>query len=176
MWQFDSTIGLMVWEEVLSCLSRSDFSNHVKTFPVLHVSSQSQGGNRHRNIHHVCESFIKFWHQKPCQDSTCIKDSKSPPGVKEDMDIPDEPGDGVRWEEMSIRSVCETFIKIWHQETCQDSTCPPSLFLESRMTWIWRWCQMGGNIHQKCLWKFHQDLTSGTMSRLHLSSKSLPGV
>ena len=28
----------------------------------------------------------------------------------------------------------------------------------------------------KCLSKFHQDLTSGTMSRLHLSSKSLPGI
>ena len=43
MWQFDSTIGLMDWEKVLSCLqevlSRSDISNHVKTFPVLHVSS-----------------------------------------------------------------------------------------------------------------------------------------
>ena len=146
------------------------------------------------------------------------------------MDIPDWPGDGVRWEGTFIRSVCESFIKIWHQEPCQDSTCTPSLFLESRRTWTflmdlemvsdgrehpsevsvkvssrsdirnhvktppvlqvsswslgghghswwtWRWCQMGGNIHQKCLWKFHQDLTSGTMSRLHLSSKSLPGV
>ena len=27
------------------------------------------------------------------------------------MDIPDEPGDGVRWERSSIRSICESFIK-----------------------------------------------------------------
>ena len=43
MCQFDSTIGLMVWEELLpsvqDVLSRSDISNHVKSFPVLHVSS-----------------------------------------------------------------------------------------------------------------------------------------
>ena len=38
--------------------------------------------------------------------------SKSLPGVEEDMDIPDGPGDGVRWEGTSIRSVCESFIKI----------------------------------------------------------------
>ena len=123
-----------------------------------------------------------------------------------------------------------SFIKIWYQQPCQDFSCPPCLFLDSRRTWIvlidlelvsdgrkhssevcvkvssrsdirnhvktppilqvssrslgghghswwtWRWCQMGGNIHKKCLWKFHQDLTSGTMSRLHQSSKSLPGV
>ena len=129
------------------------------------------------------------------------------------MGIPDWPGDGFIWEETFIRSVCESFIKIWHQEPCQDSTCPPSLFLESRRTWTflmdlemvsdgrehpsevsvkvssrsdirnhvktppvlqvsswslgghghswwtWRWCQMGANIHQKLLWKFHQDPT-----------------
>ena len=130
----------------------------------------------------------------------------------------------------SIGSVCESFINVWHWDPCQDSTCPPSLFLESRRTWTflidlemvsdgrehpselsvkvssrsdirnhvktppvlqvtsrslgghghswwtWKWCQIGGNIHLKCLSKFHQDLTSGTMSRLHLSSKSLPGI
>ena len=38
--------------------------------------------------------------------------SKSLPIVKEDMDIPDGPGDGVRWELTSIRSFCESFIKI----------------------------------------------------------------
>ena len=102
---------------------------------------------------------------------------------------------------------------IWHQEPCQDSTCPPILFLESRRSWTslmdlemvsygrehpskvsvkvssksdirnhvktppvlqvfswslgghwyswwtWIWCQMGANIHQKLLWKFHQDPT-----------------
>ena len=129
------------------------------------------------------------------------------------MDIPDGPADGGRWEETSIWSVCESFIKIWHPEPSQDSTCPPSLFLVSRRTWTflmdlemvsdgrehpsevsvkvssrsdirnhvktppvlqvssrslgghghswwtWRWCQMGANIHQKLLWKFHQNPT-----------------
>ena len=51
--------------------------------------------------------------------------------------------------------------------------------------WTWRWCQMGGNSNQKCLWSFHNIRNhiktlpvlqvSGTMSRLHLSSKSPPG-
>ena len=83
-------------------------------------------------------------------------------------------GHGHSW--WTWRTVYESFIKIWHQEPCQDSTPPPNLFLESKRTWIWRWCQMGGNIHPKCLWKFHQDLTSVTMSRLQLSSKSLPRI
>ena len=60
--------------------------------------------------------------------------SKSLPGVKEDMDILDEHGNGVRLEVTSIRSFFESFIKIWHQERCQDLTCQLSLFLESRRT------------------------------------------
>ena len=42
--------------------------------------------------------------------------------------------------------------------------------------WTWRWCHMIGIIIQKLLWKFHQDATAENLSRLHLSSKSLPGV
>ena len=38
--------------------------------------------------------------------------SKSIPGVLEDMDIADGPGDGVRLEKTSIWSFCESFIKI----------------------------------------------------------------
>ena len=30
------------------------------------------------------------------------------------------------------QTVCESFIKIWHKEPCQDSTYPPSLLSESR--------------------------------------------
>ena len=127
-------------------------------------------------------------------------------------------------------SVGESFIKIWHQEPCQDSICPPSLFLVSRRTWTflmdlqmvsdgrehpsevsvkvssrsdirnhvktplvlqvsswglggrggswctWWWSQMDENILKKLPWKFHEYWTSGSLSRLHLSSKSLPGV
>ena len=44
-------------------------------------------------------------------------------------------------------------------------------------SWLnWRWCQMAGNIHHKCLREFYHNLTSVTMSRLHLSSKSLPRI
>ena len=42
--------------------------------------------------------------------------------------------------------------------------------------WTWSWCQILEIIFQKLLWKFHQDPTSGTLSRLLLSSKSLLGV
>ena len=40
----------------------------------------------------------------------------------------------------------------------------------------WRWCQGTQDIPGKFYWKFHQDPTSGSLSRLCLSSKSLPGV
>ena len=40
----------------------------------------------------------------------------------------------------------------------------------------WRWCHMTYINHMKLLWKFHQNPTSGTLSRLYPSSKSLPGV
>ena len=83
----------------------------------------------------------------------------------------DAPGDGLRWKRTFKRSFPESFIKIGHQKPCQDSTYPPSLSLES-----WRMCHMIGIIIQKLLRKFHQDSTSQTLSRLHLSSKSLPGV
>ena len=121
-------------------------------------------------------------------------------------------------------------MNIGHQEACQDSTCPSSLFLGSWRTWrflthlvmvsdwrehprkaslkvswrldmrkpvktppvlqvsswslggrggswcTWLWSQMDENILKKLPWKFHVDWTSGSLSRLHLSSKSLPGV
>ena len=75
------------------------------------------------------------------------------------MDILDEHGNGVRLEVTSIRIFFESFIKIWHQERCQDLTCPLSLFLESRRTstFLMNLGQMGENILKKLLWKFHQD-------------------
>ena len=42
--------------------------------------------------------------------------------------------------------------------------------------WSWGWCQVTQNILAKINWKFYQDQSSGSLSRLHLSSKSLPGV
>ena len=58
--------------------------------------------------------------------------SKSLPGV---LEVPDKPGVGVRCYGLTFRSFCESFIKIQYQKPCQDSTCPPSLFLESWRTW-----------------------------------------
>ena len=111
-----------------------------------------------------CKIFIKIQHQKPIKTPLS---SKFLPGVLEKMEvpdepgvIPDEPGVGVRWYGLSFRSFCESFINIKHQKPCKDSTCPPSLFQES-----WR------------MWRFLKNLEKAeTLSRLHLSSKSLPGV
>ena len=148
MWQFDSTIGLMVWEEVFSCLqevlSRSDISTcqDFSCPPCLFLDSRRtwiflidlEMVSRWEEtfIRSICESFIKIWHHEPCQDSTC-----TPSLFLESwriMDILDGPGDCVRWEGTTICSVCESFIKIWHQEPYEDFSCPPCLFLESRRT------------------------------------------
>ena len=56
------------------------------------------------------------------------------PGVLKDMDIHDEAGDGVEVLKISQESFTESFIKIQYKEACQDSTYPPSLFLESWRT------------------------------------------
>ena len=52
------------------------------------------------------------------------------------MDVLDGAGDGVRVLIISMRSFTESFIKIQHQEPHQDSTYPPSLFLESWRMWM----------------------------------------
>ena len=62
--------------------------------------------------------------------------SKSFTGVLEDRDVLDGAGDGVKVLNISQRSFTESFIKIQHQEVCQDSTYPQSLFLESLRTGI----------------------------------------
>ena len=40
------------------------------------------------------------------------------------------------WLKIFQGSFTESFIKIHHKEACQDSTYPPSLFLESWRTWM----------------------------------------
>ena len=56
--------------------------------------------------------------------------SKSFPGVLEDRDVLDGAGNGVKVLNISQGSFTESFIKIQHQEVCQDSTYSPSLILE----------------------------------------------
>ena len=51
-----------------------------------------------------------------------------PPGVYEDMDVLDGVRDGVKMFITSQGSITENFIKIRHQEPCQDFTYPPSPF------------------------------------------------
>ena len=106
--------------------------------------------------------------------------SKSVPGVLEDMEVPDVICDGLRWKWTLKRSFPERFRKIGQQKPCQDSSCHPSLSWSlggHGGSWhtLW-WSSMEVNIQEKLPWKFHEDWTKETLSRLQLSSKSLPGV
>ena len=102
-------------------------------------------------------------------------------GVFEDMQVPDKTGDSVRWMGAHKWSFYEIFIKTQHLEPCQDTTFPPCLpgVLENMDVHdglTWSWGQMNGSSLMKLPWNFHQDPVSGTLSRLHLISMSLPGV
>ena len=55
---------------------------------------------------------------------------KSLPGVLEERDVLDGAGDGVKELKISQGSFTESFIKIQHQEACQDSAYLPSIFLK----------------------------------------------
>ena len=72
-----------------------------------------------------------------------------------------------------LSPVCYVLICLNYENNCLMRNF---VFLIGSFKKIWIWCQKGGNKHQKQLLKFHEDLISGTISRLHLSSKSLPGV
>ena len=125
--------------------SRFNIRNPVKTPPVLQVSSWSFGGHwgslwtwrRCQMIGIILQKLLWKLHHYPSSEtlSRLHLSSKSLPGVLEDMEVPDKPGVGVRCYGLTFRSFCESFIKIQYQKPCQDSTCPPSLFLESWRTW-----------------------------------------
>ena len=88
--------------------------------------------------------------------------------------------DGVRVCKISLWSFTKNFIKIKHQEAFQGSTYHPTLLLESWRAgmFLFELERLSGyrNIKGKIYWNFHQDPTSWSLSRLHLLSKSLPGV
>ena len=73
-----------------------------------------------------------------------------------------------------------SFKSFWHLKPFQVFSCPPCLFLKFRRRWTYlmelEMVSDGREHSSENLRKFHQDLTSGTMSRLHLSSKSLPRI
>ena len=189
-----------------------------KTPSFLHVSSYSLGAS----LWSFCEISSRY-NIRDLQESTFS------PCLFLRMKVPDWPWVLVIWMRASIWRFYEIFIKIQHQELCQVSTFPPSLFVKSWWTcrfltnlemvsydmyqsyfiavklssksnirscvkalpilqvpswnlwghvgswWTWRWCHMTC-INDKLLWKFHQNPTLGNLSRLYLSSKSLPGV
>ena len=69
-----------------------------------------------------------------CLDIRLMKlhlSSKSLLGVLKDRDVLDLAGDGVRALKILQGSFTESIIKIQHQEACQESIYPPSLFLEA---------------------------------------------
>ena len=69
-----------------------------------------------------------------CLDIRLMKlhlSSKSLPGVLKDRDVLDLTGDGARALKILQGSFTESIIKIQHQEACQESIYPPSLFLEA---------------------------------------------
>ena len=76
--------------------------------------------------------------------------TKSLHGVMEDREVPDGAGDEVRVERTSIQIFAESFIKIQHQEPCQDSTRPPSLFMES-----WRTGRFLMELEMESGWREH---------------------
>ena len=57
------------------------------------------------------------------------------PGVLNDMENPNEPGDVLNSKTAAFRSFFKSFIKIECMQPCQDSTCHLSHFLESWKTW-----------------------------------------
>ena len=62
-----------------------------------------------------------------------------------DMEVPDTPPGGVKRSNLVLRMFGENFMKIGALKGHQDSTCPPSVFLESWRTWRFLtpflWCQ-----------------------------------
>ena len=93
----------------------------------------------------IPKSFNNIDHLEPCQDSplpssvfmfsSLFMSFKSLPGVLEDIEVPDQVGNGARGLGQPLGSINETFMKIKHLKPYQDSPCPSSLFLESWKTW-----------------------------------------
>ena len=84
----------------------------------------------------IPKSFINIDH---LETSSCLSSLfmsfKSLPGVLEDIEVPDQVGNGARGLGQPLGSIPESFMKIKHLKPYQDSPCPSSLFLESWKTW-----------------------------------------
>ena len=109
----------------------------------------------------IDSSFKSFWHQKPFQVFSC------PPCLFLKF--------RTRWTFlMELEMVSdgrehssEVSVKVSSRSDIRNHVkTPPVLQVFSWSLgghwyswWTWIWCQMGANIHQKLLWKFHQDPT-----------------
>ena len=130
------------------------------------------------------ESFIKIQHQEACQDFTyhqsLFSSSKSHPGVFEDRDVLDGAGDGVKVLNISKGSLTKSFIKIQHLEVCQESTYPPSHFLDSWRKGMFLMEQemvsKNSRYPREVLLKVSSRSNSRKLVKTLLPSKSLSGV
>ena len=114
--------------------------------------------------------------------------AKSLPGAMDNIKVPDGPGDGVKWMLVSTWTLVSCHV------LCQDSTYQSNLFLKSWRTLMfllelemvsnkWEYFYKSFMIHSQVPF---QDSTypsslrgqwdSWTMSRICISSKTLPGV
>ena len=109
--------------------------------------------------------------------------SKCPPGVLEDMEVPDTPPCGVKRSNMVLGMFCESFMTIGALKGRQDSSCPPSVLLESWRTWMFlthlEMVSRGLNYPQECflqVWSWLVDKKPvKTLPVLQVSSWSLGG-
>ena len=171
----------------LKILSRSNNRNPIKTQPVLQVSSWSLGRNGHSwQLFWWCQilkSIIKMLSWKFHQDSSTETpswlslSSKSLLGVWEDMDIPDTflmVSDVKEYNEDALLKISSRSISrnpIMTEPVLQVSSW--SLGGHGGSWQLFRWRQMVESIIKMLSWKFYQDPTTETPSRLSLSSKSL---
>jgi len=146
--------------------SRSDIRNHVKTPPSLFLES--------RRTWRFLMNLEMLSNGRECPSEVSVKllsrsyirnHVKIPPVLQVSSWSPrwHWSRDGVRWEGTSIRSFCDVSSRSIIRNHVKT---PPVLQVSSwslgghgHSLWTWRCCQVGANIHQKLLWKFHQDPT-----------------
>ena len=131
-------------EALLKVSSRSNIRKLVKNQSILQVFSwklEGQGCSWFKwrwcqGTQNTPGKLYRKYHQDPTSWSLSRLhlSSKSLPGVLKDRDDLDFAWEGARVLKIFQGSFPESIIKIQHQEACQDSIYPPSLFLESWRT------------------------------------------
>ena len=145
-WRFLMNLELVsnIREHPWEATSRSNIRNPVKTPPVLQVSYWNLGGQWvswwtwrccqviGMLLPKVCESFIKFQHRKSFETQPVHQVSSWSLGGHGGSW---HPSCGVKRSMLVPRMFGENFMKIGALKGRQDSTCPPSILLESWRTW-----------------------------------------